>query len=414
MRVVIIGAGYVGLTLGVVAAESGHDVELVEKDEKKLKLLENGKSHFYEPGIDELLLRQVQAEKLRAVATLCKIRSPKDDVPVVYVISLGTPFEGEKGARFGGPIHKIILEELQTVIRDIDVLCLRSTVQIGFCDGLLDAMSRKINIAFCPERTVEGNALNELLELPQIIATNNEYTFELCKELFKFSPNFIRLHSFREGEAVKLVCNTYRDWTFSFANMCALIALEKDISIVRTLEAANTSYPRNKIPMPGLVGGPCLEKDPLIFSSNLSEPLSEYVKTSRKINDFYFRRILSISLPADAIDSYKHKRAVIVGAAFKGKPITNDTRGSLIYPTIEHLLKVGFRIANMSCFDPVVKEIDNYPELYVFNQFEKLFSTDADYYLIMTNHQIFYSSVFEKFVRQSGGKVISFWPELVQ
>ena len=68
----------------------------------------------------------------------------------------------------------------------------------------------------------------------------------------------------------------------------------------------------------------------------------------------------------------------------------------------------------MSCFDPVVKEIDNYPELYVFNQFEKLFSTDADYYLIMTNHQIFYSSVFEKFVRQSGGKVISFWPELVQ
>jgi len=408
MRVVVIGAGYVGLTLGVVAANCGHYVEFVEKDVAKLSKLRLGKSHFYEPGIDELLVKHVTSSQIKGHERIEQIEPARDSTPIAYVITMGTPLESTETRSSGHKIIEVAIEQIGPKLREQDIVCLRSTVEIGFCERLLQRSEIK-NLGFCPERTIEGNALHELLELPQIIATDSEYTFEVCKDVFRFSPRFVRLSSFKEGEAVKLICNTHRDWNFAFSNLCALIANEKGFSVTNAIEAANSSYPRAKVPTPGLVGGPCLEKDPYIFSLGLSKTLASYAVLSREINQAYFTELLKNLL----CKCHPGSTVTIIGAAFKGQPITSDTRGSMIYPLITGMVEHGFDLTRISVYDPAVMAIDGFGDIYISNEISWLYATEADHYIITTNHAFFYSQSFKQFVGSKKGRITSFWPDLI-
>lgn len=411
MKSVILGAGYVGLTLGVVAASSGHEVQFVENNKSRLDLIKLGKSHFYEPGINEEILKHTNSKKIKAFEKISEILIPNDNSPIIYVISLGTPLKSESDEDVSNPIFNLIKNEIIPILRNQDVICLRSTVEIGFCDHLLQNTPHKLNLAFCPERTVEGKALIELMELPQIIATDNDYTYDVCKSFFKFSPEFIRINNYREGEAVKLICNTYRDWIFSFSNLCSMIGEEKKINISSVISAANFSYSRNVIPMPGLVGGPCLEKDPIILSLNLSKNISKLVKTSREINLLFFESKMKEFFPYVSNKYYESKRIMLIGAAFKGQPLTNDTRGSYIYNILKFLLNLGVPEKSISVFDPLVKELEGYENINIINDLDYLYSSDYDFYLLNTNHQIFYSNSFKKFLSNQKNKIKTFWPE---
>ena len=140
---------------------------------------------------------------------------------------------------------------------------------------------------------------------------------------------------------IKLINNTYRDLTFAFANEVALIAERMGLSAAEMIHAANVDYPRSNVAQPGFVGGPCLEKDALILIDSLKriDFKPRVIEEARKINqampDHVAARIIEElrrlrRAPARA-------RVLITGFAFKGRPATEDVRGSAAIPLMHRL-----------------------------------------------------------------------------
>ena len=130
----------------------------------------------------------------------------------------------------------------------------------------MEKSGKKHQIAFCPERTLEGRALIELHELPQVIGADDSDTRWRCQQLFgQMPPTTVAVQTLETAELVKLVDNTYRDLTFGFANEIAKLCSHVGISANEGINAGRLGYPRTKVALPGPVGGPCLEKDPHIL-----------------------------------------------------------------------------------------------------------------------------------------------------
>ncbi len=217
-------------------------------------------------------------------------------------------------------------------------------------------------VAFAPERTIEGKALEELRQLPQVVGGLNHTSAELASNIFSFiTKSTVMVDSLEEAEMVKLVNNTYRAVVFAFANELSLIAKRWKLDTRRVIHAANFGYERSKVPFPSPgVGGYCLEKDPTIFYHSAKakgyEPLLFQQTTilSNKMLDHISDEVLSF-IKKNKISPAK-ATVSILGFAFKGVPATSDVRGSTTYGLIERLKKN--KIKNIHGYDPYVKKSD--------------------------------------------------------
>jgi len=194
----------------------------------------------------------------------------------------------------------------------------------------LDRTGKSYHLCFCPERTVEGKALEELVALPQIVGGLNEESVERAMSMFRrLTPTIVRVSSLMTAELIKLLDNSYRDLFFAFGNEVALMCESAGIDGQEVIQAANMGYPRTNIAKPGFVGGPCLEKDPHI----LMESLSPYgfvpglIQRGRSINESMVPYIYAAV--AKALGDRKTPVVTLMGLAFKGQPDTDDIRGSL-------------------------------------------------------------------------------------
>jgi UDP-N-acetyl-D-mannosaminuronic acid dehydrogenase len=140
---------------------------------------------------------------------------------------------------------------------------------------------------------------------------------------------------------IKLINNTYRDLTFAFANEVALIAERMGLSAAEMIHAANVDYPRSNVAHPGFVGGPCLEKDALILIDSLKKIdfKPRVIEEARKIN-----QAMPDHVAARIIEELRRLRrtparakVLITGFAFKGRPVTEDIRGSAAIPLMRRL-----------------------------------------------------------------------------
>jgi UDP-N-acetyl-D-mannosaminuronic acid dehydrogenase len=408
-RLVIIGAGYVGLTLGVIAAEAGHDVRLVEVDQYKLSLINTGKAHFYEPDIDMRIqkLKCVGFSAFQSIELALASFGQNSHESTGFVITLGTPL-GKSNLGDFDAIDRVV-RELSGHFKAQDLLILRSTVSIGTSRRISRTFPEIRNIAFCPERTVEGNALNELLTLPQVIGSIGDGAKQSARDIFsKFSPEIYFTDSIETAEAVKLISNTFRDLNFAFANVVALLGLDLGFSGREAIEVANASYPRTKIPPPGPVGGPCLEKDSLILMG--SAPTAEYTRfigEAREVN----RRLVEdlVSKWFNKFEKFPRGKILIFGLAFKGIPLTDDIRGSLAVDVIKVALRHGAANTDFVGFDPLVKQFPGidviYPNIHTCNFNFK----DASCVVVCTNHEDFESVAFRNFLVDLKRPVLSLW-----
>lgn len=194
----------------------------------------------------------------------------------------------------------------------------------------------------CPERTVEGKALEELRTLPQIISGNNSTAISMARQVFeKISPNVIEAETLEEAELAKLYCNTWRDINFSVGNAFCLAAQKFGVDGVNVITLANAGYSRAGIPRPGFVAGPCLEKDAYILTDNMPDCASRnLILTARKISESledyvvsWVRRQINSETPV-----------VLSGMAFKGRPETSDLRGSSSVNIAKKLLMAGYTL----------------------------------------------------------------------
>lgn len=336
-HLVVIGLGYVGLTMAVVMADAGFLVTGVEVDENRLAQLRKGNSYVHEVGLEELLKEQI-SKNLRVSNCI-----PDDGD--VFIISVGTPVS--KDAEGTGRPNMAFLEEacnnIGTKLKHGNLVVLRSTVPVGTCRNYVMARLEQISglvcgidfhLSFAPERTAEGKALKELRSLPQIIGGYNKDSLEATSAVFRdLTPTIIKVESLEAAEMSKLVNNSFRDYVFAYANQIARIACEFNINVVDVIKAANEGYPRDPVPLPSPgVGGPCLTKDPYIFASvadQIGGGQDIFIK-GRLINEsmhefVYTRTIEQIKYAGKKLPDCK---VLICGLAFKGQPETGDIRNS--------------------------------------------------------------------------------------
>jgi UDP-N-acetyl-D-mannosaminuronic acid dehydrogenase len=353
-HVVVLGLGYVGLTLALVMADSGFYVTGVDVNNERIISLTNGVSYIHELGLPELLKEQ-KGKNLHL-----ETRIPENGD--VYVISVGTPIQKENQASLKP--YMGYLEEasksIAKVLRKGNLVILRSTVPIGTCRNFVIPILENLSglkcgidfhLSFAPERTAEGKALKELRTLPQIIGGFNYDSIEATAAVFKdITPTLIRVDSLEVAEMAKLINNSFRDYIFAYSNQMALIAEKFNINVNKVIQAANDGYVRDPVPYPSPgVGGPCLTKDPYIFASVLEKyslDRSIFIK-GREINekmhnhvyDSIVRELNKLNKPP------KICKILVCGLAFKGYPETADIRDSSSVEVAKLFIKNGFSVS---------------------------------------------------------------------
>lgn len=396
-NVCIIGMGYVGLTLAVVMAEREFKVTGVEVNSEVCKQLNNGNPHFHEKKLD-VLLRKHLGKRL-----FIQEQVP-EEAQDAFIICVGTPTYKPDNV----PVLDYITRAAESItshVKDGSLIVLRSTVPVGTTRNLvkpiLDKSGKKYGLAFCPERTAEGAAIKELVELPQIVGGIDHESVDLSSDLFrKICPTILEVSSVETAEMIKLLNNAYRDLTFAFANEVALMCEELKLDAVEAIRAANLGYIRSNIPVPGFVGGACLEKDPHILAHVCRENScsSELVLTGRKINealpDYVTGKVRKKLLSAGK--QLNKSKIFIMGFGFKGHPETDDMRGSPTIDVVNGLKELGCE--NLCGQDFVVKEEELKKKGVIPTSLEEGFR-NADCVIFANNHPNYFALDIERLIK---------------
>lgn len=349
-EVVVFGQGFVGLTLSLVLASAGFKVYGVEDSISRLMSIKHGNPLIYEPSIEIMLNRQLNKNlTLLSPNDLNEIVRAPFSSPRVYVVAVGTPLEEDRGPNLI-QIKNAILE-LSNHIRFGDLVVIRSTIPIGSTRKVIAKIIEDncgleagvdFNLAYCPERTVEGDAINELRKLPQLIGGYTPLCAEKAMNFFSvFVSSVVLMESLEACELAKLASNSYRDVIFGFANELSLIAQVWNIDINRMISEANSGYKRNSIPFPSPgVGGPCLTKDPYMLMKESS--IDGVIQAARRVNadivEQTVKRLLNFAKLRGT------KTLLCIGVAFKGEPATNDLRNSTAVEICRNLEQLGIQI----------------------------------------------------------------------
>jgi UDP-N-acetyl-D-mannosaminuronic acid dehydrogenase len=353
--VCVLGLGYVGLTLAATMASVGFRVWGIEIRPQVVADLRKGQPHFHEPGLQDHLSRTVESGALTVHESI-----PTECDATVYIITVGTPL---------GPNSRARLDMIEHTAREVAgamppnaLVVLRSTVRLGTTRSvvapILEATGRACDLAFCPERTLEGSALKELRTLPQIVGGATLQATVRASQLFQFiTVTTIRVANLETAETIKLVDNTQRDVHFAFSNEVARICDAIGVSAAEVINAGKLGYQRTNLPLPGPVGGPCLEKDPYIMAEGV-EALGvtpELTLAARRLNEAQpAQSMAALKRIVDQIDGFpKNPVIALLGLAFKGQPETDDLRGTMARPILE-AIKERFPGATLRGFDAVV------------------------------------------------------------
>ncbi len=411
-KVCILGMGYVGLTLAIAMADIGFQVLGIEINENIIEGLQKGKAHFYEPGLDQKLEHAVKNGSFKFSREISDTWEGS-----VYIITVGTPLSEDKKTRLD--MIKNASNQVLECMKEGDLIIMRSTVKLGVTRNVVKKILDKKNIfyelAFCPERTLEGKALSELRELPQIVGGITDATSVRASQIFYFlTPTVVRVSDIETAEMIKLIDNAQRDVLFAYANEVAQACDAIGISASEVIRAGKFGYIRTNLPLPGPVGGPCLEKDSHILAEGLKEKGFEPKITlaARLINENQPNQIITYlkNLTSKINGFNKINKISLLGIAFKGIPATDDLRGTMAKPIFESL-KNHFPNSSFHGYDCHVseKDIKNFG-LIPTNDLSAAFY-DADLVLILNNHPEFTNMPVNKLSAKmkKPGIIYDFW-----
>jgi nucleotide sugar dehydrogenase len=335
IEILVVGGGFVGLTLAAkLLQNSNTNLTVLENNLEKISKFRIKEYGIFEPGLDEAFNSGIDKNRLRFVSDLSELKFN------LAFICINTS-KGELNR-----IDKLsdLIDTLTKHLVSSGHVYIRSTVPVGtttkIYKSLKASLRNDIMIFYAPERTAEGMALSELDSLPQIIGSPVLSEVEIgTKMLSSLGFEVIETRNSETAEFIKCICNIWRDTTFAISNEFAMFAEDLNLDIFEIIEKANFRYPRSKIPKPGPVGGPCLSKDTYLFLESLNEVLANdsIILKSRKQNENLVN--IASKVISDFISNNTNQNKVcFLGAAFKGKPRTNDFRNSFTQELI-HVIK---------------------------------------------------------------------------
>ena len=254
--VIIGGLGHVGLPLGLAFADSSLGVCLYDIDTKKADSVKQGIMPFIEYGAEPILKKVVKDGKLKVSLDASSISKAR-----YVIIAIGTPVD-----EYLNPKTRAFLESvsvLKKYLHKDQTIIIRSTVYPHTCQQVRNLLGDEgWHIAYCPERIIQGYALTELKELPQIVAGLSDKAAKDAANLFrKLSPKIIKT-SMGEAELVKFFSNGWRYIQFAVTNQFYMIATNFGVDYDKVRRAMIDGYGRAAtLPTAGFAAGPCLLKD---------------------------------------------------------------------------------------------------------------------------------------------------------
>src|SRR6478609_6460671 len=413
MKIAVVGTGYVGLVTGTCFAEVGIDVTCIDIDQKKIKNLKNGILPIYEPGLEELVTRNVEAGRLKFSTSLAESIKGCD----VAFIAVGTP-PGEDGS---ADLKYVlgVATEIGEHMTDYIVVVTKSTVPVGTAVKVNNAIStaltkRNVSIDYAvasnPEFLKEGAAVDDFLKPDRIVVgVSSKRAEEIMRKLYK--PFLLNGHpiifmDIPSAEMTKYAANAMLATKISFmndvANLCEIMGA--DVNLVRK---GIGSDPRigNKFIYPGIgYGGSCFPKDvkALIKTAQENGHHMRILQAVEDVNEDQ-KMVLFDKISKQYSGNLKGKTFALWGLSFK--PKTDDMREAPSLVIIEKLLQAG---ANVKAFDPVAmheaKKMIGEQITYCKDQYDTLI--DADALLIATEWPEFRSPNFNVIAKLMKSKTI--------
>ena len=355
MRIAVVGTGYVGLVAGVCFADSGHAVACVDVDEAKIKALSQGRSPIYEPGLEELLEKNLAAERIAFTTELKEaIRSSE-----VVFIAVGTPERDDGSADLRAAMS--VVHQIAEVAERYTVVVNKSTVPVGTAARMqaeIAARARvEIDVVSNPEFLKEGTAIDDFLRPDRIvIGSPSERARAIMSELY--AP-FVRTEGPmyfmdpRSAELTKYAANAMLASRISFMNDVAMLCerVGADVDSVRKAMGADERIGQ-KFLFPGCgYGGSCFPKDVKALIATARNHGLDFTLLSAvdAVNDRQ-KRLLAQKARTH-FGSLRGRKFGVWGLAFK--PKTDDLRHAPALALIDELLADG---ATVSAHDPVAAD----------------------------------------------------------
>lgn len=398
MNIVVAGTGYVGLVTGVCFSEVGHNVTCVDIDEGKINNLKQGKSPIYEPGLDEMIRKNLDSGRLGFTTDF---KSAYKNSKVVF-IGVGTP-EREDGSANLDYVFNVCNEIAENIENDCLVV-VKSTVPIGTNDRIEEFLKEnlvknvKIEVASNPEFLSQGTAIVDTMKASRIvIGVESKNSEIILRDIYeKFNMPIVCTNR-RSAEMIKYASNDFLALKISFinemANVCEIVGANiEDV-------AKGMSYDKrigDKFLNAGLgYGGSCFPKDTkaLHWLANDHGYEIKTIKAAIEVNEN--QKFKLFRKAKQRFGTLKGKKVAVLGLTFK--PETDDLREAPSIPNINRLLDEG---AEIVAFDPVginnFKSKYNMKITYVYSPEEALKS--ADMVFIFTEWKEIKSIKIEKYV----------------
>jgi len=363
MDLAIIGSGYVGLVTGACFADVGHNVICVDNDPQKIEVLQTGKVPIYEPGLDELIHRNVSAHRLRFTGS---IREGVENSQIIF-IAVPTPQQPD------GDVDLSFLEkvarEIAGVLSDYRVIVDKSTVPVKTGEKVAESIKRynrhgaKFDVVSNPEFLREGCAVADLMHPDRIvIGAQSEHAIDLMKKVYEPFMAPMLVTDINSAELIKHCANSFLALKISYINAISAICEASGADVEKVADGIGMDHRIGRDFLNAGIGygGSCFPKDIAAFitiSERLGVPFN-LLKEVQRINAVQKERFLKTI--RETLWVLREKRIAVWGLTFK--PDTDDVRSSVAIELVAELLREG---AHVIAYDPkgmekarTVKRID--------------------------------------------------------
>lgn len=350
MDLAIIGSGYVGLVTGACFADVGHHVICVDNDPAKVEALQSGKVPIYEPGLEEVIHRNVSAHRLRFSGN---IQEAVDKSQIIF-IAVPTPQKPNGDADLSY-IEKVA-REIADVLHSYRVIVDKSTVPVKTGEKVAESIKRynrhnaEFDVVSNPEFLREGCAVRDLMQPDRIvIGAQSERAINLMKKVYEPFMAPILVTDINSAELIKHAANSFLALKISYVNALSAIceASGADVEKVADGIGMDRRIGRSFLNAGIGYGGSCFPKDIAAFitiSEQLGVPFT-LLKEVQRINAEQKDRFLKVI--RDALWVLREKKVAVWGLTFK--PDTDDIRSSVAIDIVAEMLREG---AHVAAYDP--------------------------------------------------------------
>ena len=353
MNLAIVGSGYVGLVTGTCFAEVGHHVICVDNDLKKVHQLQDGQIPIYEPGLEELVKKNVAAGRLTFTSSIAEA------VAASKVIFIAVPTPPQPDGHVDLSFVEGVAREIAAHIKEYRIVVDKSTVPVKTGEKVAQTINRynpsaQIDVVSNPEFLREGSAVEDLMKPDRIvIGVSSERAIAPMKEIYEPFKAPILVTDLNSAELIKHASNSFLALKISYINAVAAVCEASGANVERVAEGMGADKRIGRAFLNAGIGygGSCFPKDISAFI-RISEELGynfQLLKDVEEINRYQKDRF--VKKIRESLWVLRHKKIGVLGLAFKGN--TDDVRSSVAIGIVQQLIAEG---AEIRAYDPKAME----------------------------------------------------------